>query len=188
MTVYNTHLAIGHNEAEIIFLNRLVEENMGGFIEVGVHVGGLAHIMLQIAEANPDFRYLGIDHNSEVLNRHIRSSIDFRANTEIWIADAWSFATRLRVSEWMIATRNTCIIYCDGGDKPKELTLYEGMARPGDILMVHDYGTYEGGDEFPSKAEISPEQAGLALRGKGFVRYEPSWMPREGIRIAAWRK
>lgn len=34
-----------------------------------------------------------------------------------------------------------CLIYCDGGNKEKELTFFKDLVMPGSIIACHDYGT-----------------------------------------------
>ena len=182
-TIYKTHLAIGHNEEEIVFLNKLVQQNLGAFLEIGVHVGGLAHIMWQIARQHDEFRYLGIENNERVIDVWLQDYIKFQSNTQFLIQDAWADITIHMIKMWLEVVPVPAIIYCDGGDKPKELGLYAPLARPGDIVAVHDYGIYER-SEVSSPPEISPEQAEETMAG--FARYEPAWLT-EGCRIGAWR-
>ena len=34
-----------------------------------------------------------------------------------------------------------CVLFCDDGNKPKEFATFAPLAKPGDIIVVHDWGT-----------------------------------------------
>lgn len=46
-----------------------------------------------------------------------------------------------RVRQLVADTSGTAIVYCDGGNKPKEILTYAPLMRPGDLIAAHDYGT-----------------------------------------------
>jgi hypothetical protein len=33
------------------------------------------------------------------------------------------------------------VLFCDNGDKPREVALFAPLLQPGDLLVVHDFGT-----------------------------------------------
>ena len=39
----------------------------------------------------------------------------------------------------LLSTAQRALVFCDGGDKPRELHLYAPILRPGDLLLAHDY-------------------------------------------------
>ena len=41
----------------------------------------------------------------------------------------------------IIAREGTTIVYCDNGDKPRELAVFSKYLKKGDFIVTHDYGT-----------------------------------------------
>lgn len=37
--------------------------------------------------------------------------------------------------------RSPAVLFCDNGDKPREVQVFAPFLEPGDLLVVHDYGT-----------------------------------------------
>jgi len=60
-------------------------------------------------------------------------------NIEFRKRDIWDIRTIMEVSEFIKLGR--ALIFIDGGDKPKELTLYAPCAKPNDLIMIHDYAS-----------------------------------------------
>ena len=48
------------------------------------------------------------------------------------------FAEPERVAACLISPT---VLFCDNGDKPREVALYAPLLQPGDLLVVHDFGT-----------------------------------------------
>lgn len=110
-------------------------------IEIGVDQGGLAALLLayrQYAQQQysipPLTNYFGVDINLETVSRSVLDP--HRAH--FLQADAWAPATVDRVRA-EIAGHSRALIFCDGGDKPKDLRTYAPILRSGDVLMAHDY-------------------------------------------------
>lgn len=110
-------------------------------VEIGVDQGGLAALLLayrQYAQQQysipPLTNYFGVDINLETVSRSVLDP--HRAH--FLEADAWASSTVDRVRA-EIAGHSRALIFCDGGDKPKDLRTYAPILRPGDVLMAHDY-------------------------------------------------
>jgi cephalosporin hydroxylase len=167
-------LHIGHTNAEVAYLMDVIEsEKPRGFIEVGVHVGGLADVLIPKVE-----NYLGLEINSGVVDSSLQHRIASNPNASFWFGDAWQAEALVHCAKWM-QRKSPVFIYCDGGDKTLELNLYSECARAGDLIGVHDYGVYEG-------AEIEPEYADNLMEERNFMKYRPSFRPKL-IRIEIWR-
>lgn len=37
--------------------------------------------------------------------------------------------------------RSPGVVFCDNGDKPREVATYAPLLKPGDLIVVHDWGT-----------------------------------------------
>jgi 16S rRNA A1518/A1519 N6-dimethyltransferase RsmA/KsgA/DIM1 with predicted DNA glycosylase/AP lyase activity len=107
---------IGHTKTEVDYLLEVIERNQPqGFIEVGVHVGGLADTVIpQIPN------YMGIEIDATIINNALRNRIASDPTSSLLIADAWTSETWTRCGLWM-ADKRPVFIYCDGGKKPIEL-------------------------------------------------------------------
>ena len=44
------------------------------------------------------------------------------------------------IKDLVRSSRGPVFLYCDDGDKPREVCVYKGILRKGDFLGVHDYG------------------------------------------------
>lgn len=111
-------------------------------VEIGVEQGGLAALLLAACYfAMPHYgipplrQYFGVD----IALHTLADSVHERYPDRFLEADAWDAATVARVAQ-EIAPYNRALIFCDGGDKPKDLRTYAAIARPGDLLLAHDYG------------------------------------------------
>lgn len=180
---YETNLACGHWSEEVeAILDTLAIMEIGAFVEIGVHVGGLTDILLQWMKKRPWFLYLGIEINESVIDRGLLQRIDALDGNRaaILIRDAWSYDTVSEVKKMLSGLLRSSFIYCDGGDKPRELALWAPHARKNDIVAVHDYGYYE-------RAETPPYFADTIMAKLGFRKFSPYWIP-EDLRIAMWKK
>ena len=100
-------------------------------VEIGVEHGGLA-ALLRAYGAYTGVVYRGIDITLDALHPAMLLP-------GIVQRDAWAAATIDEVRQWMADVPGPALIFCDGGDKPRELRLYAPLVRPGDMLMGHDY-------------------------------------------------
>ena len=105
-------------------------------VEIGVEHGGLAAYLASYCHYTGCV-YRGVDITLNALDYTVR---DDMGGTELFQRDAWAAATIEEVRGWVNATDGPALIFCDGGNKPKELHLYAPLIRPGDILLGHDHG------------------------------------------------
>lgn len=104
-------------------------------VEIGVEHGGLTAYLLAYRYYT-GCAYRGIDITLAPLDNRLRADVAGVVSER----DAWDAATVETVAGWVHATDGPCLIFCDGGNKPKELHLYAPCIRPGDVLIGHDYG------------------------------------------------
>lgn len=108
-------------------------------VEVGVEHGGLAALLASYGRYT-GLRYRGIDISLASLHPAVRDE-------PIVERDAWAAETIAEVARWMSEVDGPALLFCDGGDKPKELHLYAPLLRPDDVLMGHDYHNEYGDAE-----------------------------------------
>jgi len=75
--------------------------------------------------------------------------------------------------EKCVSSTSPSLLYCDNGDKPRELELYAPLLRVGDLLGVHDYAT-----------EVDPTFAEDLTRKLGFLPHGHEQM--ETLRTATY--
>lgn len=145
-------IRLGHTWDEYFILRDFILDVCPkAFIEVGLHEGGLAYLLLPMLEY---VRYLGIEIDCNIIRPRVKLRFDSYSNAEILCADCFSSSVALEISK----LKNK-IIYCDGGNKVKELQHFKHLCRDGDIIMAHDF--YDGKRQVtgvPSpNAEVLPD-------------------------------
>jgi hypothetical protein len=66
-----------------------------------------------------------------------------------YCSDVFSSESRDIVWDLVKSSGGPAFIYCDNGDKPREVETYKSVLRPGDFLGVHDYGYEIHKDDLP---------------------------------------
>lgn len=122
-------------------------------VELGTDHGGLA-LFFGLHMFVRNGRVLTLDIAPAMSNEWHRLAnllgVEFRKR------DIWDTKTVVEVSAFISSGR--ALIFIDGGDKPKELTLYTPYAKKNDLIMIHDYAS-----------EIHPKQ----LTGETLSLLEP---------------
>jgi hypothetical protein len=139
--VWPTTVPIGQSWYDIGALIRLcARHEIVSFVEIGLMEGGLASLMLSRVIFGESFRYLGIENEQKFLGPRFLVASAWFGNFEILDADAFEQDTVMTVSKWIRKGVGPALIYCDDGDKPKELELYKSILRDGDLIAAHDLG------------------------------------------------
>lgn len=108
------------------------QERIRFVIEIGVEHGGLAAYLAAYCHTVEACTYRGIDITLNALHPIVRQY-------PVLERDAWSAETVQEVAGWLADAPAPALIFCDGGNKPKELKLYAPLIRQGDVLLGHDY-------------------------------------------------
>ena len=58
--------------------------------------------------------------------------------------DVFSDYVKKKVSYWIDRYSFPAMVFCDNGDKPREIREYAPMLRSGDFILGHDFGRYGG--------------------------------------------
>lgn len=111
-------------------------------VELGTACGGLA-LFFGLHMFGRNGRVLTLDISPAMSDQWYR--VADRLNIQFRKRDVWDERTVNEVSEFIKSGR--ALIFVDGGDKPKELTLYAPRAKKNDLILIHDYA-----------AEIHPKQ------------------------------
>ena len=137
------------------------------FVEIGAFKGGLSSFIGCRKNVDWDFQTLALEKDESLINPMSRTGqVEFR------IADAWSSESIQHVKVNVDnCARGAAYIFCDGGDKPKEVHLYKSVLRVGDLIAVHDYpgeitdADLADLDSDPALIQVEPEEYryGVAL-------------------------
>jgi len=112
-------------------------------VELGTAYGGSALFFGLHMFGRKDGRVLTLDHSPAMTDEwHILARL---LNVEFRKRDVWNETTVNEVSAFIESGR--ALIFIDGGNKPRELTLYAPHAKKNDLIMTHDYAS-----------EIDPKQ------------------------------
>jgi hypothetical protein len=148
------------------------------FIELGTWKGGLGALLLGGAVLGK-FTYLGVENNRAAVDPDFGEMVDdvgYENWAALWFLDVFNASTIEGVRQRVGRANGPALIYCDDGDKPRELRTYAPVLRYGDYIAAHDY---------PS--EVKPEDYEPLLPEYGLVEILPQiW--REGIGIVMLRK
>ncbi len=134
------------------------------FIEIGVYLGGLASVIIPRTEY-VEFHYLGVEINEAGVDGRVKLQISRLPKANIVYGDAFNSGIINKVKKRINAAPPPCYLFCDGGDKPREMKTYVPLLRSGDLLSVHDWtpsGTGGIGSEDlkflePDFEEIKPD-------------------------------
>jgi hypothetical protein len=184
VTLSGDEIRLGHTWHEVDVIKSIIKSFTPPiwFIEIGVHEGGLSYLLLQ------EFRwldYVGIELDCMLVRVDVVRQYDLHPLANLHCLDCFHPA----ILEWM-ATHDPKIIYCDGGNKAKELAWFKETCVPGDLIFTHDY--YDGNrkvrdvpDDNISK-EVLPMDIVHMDTDPTFVRYDEDIL--KETRIIGWRK
>jgi cephalosporin hydroxylase len=127
---------IDHTESEVdALLSFLVDKNINGFVELGMHEGGLA---LCIMNEIPRMNYLGVTQDKNFVSNVAILKADKHRYTLILEGDTISSEIVTQIGDWL-ADRWPILIYCDGQNKISQVNMYKHLVRFGDFIGMHDY-------------------------------------------------
>jgi len=130
-------IRLGHTWFEYHVLENFILDVMPKwFIEVGVHEGGLAYLLLRNHLLN-EVGYVGIEIDCNIIRQQVKNIINERLSSDLLCVDCFG-----STAYNMVSTLTNKLIYCDGGNKAKELIHFKQFCDPGDIIMAHDF--YDG--------------------------------------------
>ena len=141
-------IRLGHTWEEYRTLRDFIKsQNPQWFVEVGVHEGGLSYLLIpELKETD----YLGIELDCGIVRPEVKARYEESLNAKLLCANCFSADVAIEIS-----TLSNKIIYCDGGNKIKELQHFKYFCRSGDIIMSHDF--WDGDRKILGVNEIHPE-------------------------------
>lgn len=117
-------------------------------IELGTLYGGFSlFLCLQAIQRNATFTTFDIDTNAghKAFDTPLGKLLDLRSH---FVCGDIFNETACKVVE-LIKQPGQTILYCDDGNKPAEVALFAQHLKPGDLLVVHDWGTEIKAEHIP---------------------------------------
>lgn len=129
-------IRLGHTFYEVNVLKKIIKEYQPlNFFEIGVHEGGLSYLL--IPQMPLDCHYTGIEINCGFVQPKVYEMYQNIAHSSLICLDCFNEAIFTFI-QWS----SHKIIYCDGGNKAKEILHFKEACNSGDIILCHDY--YDG--------------------------------------------
>jgi len=176
-------MRLGHIWHEVAALDEAIQRiQPDWFVEVGIHEGGLTWFLLNKYK----FNYLGLEINCGIIKPRVKAIVDLLDTAEILCVDCFSDDAKFIVAD----LPGKKLIYCDGGNKAKELVAYADLLDSGDVIMAHDFSdlerVVEGWEDYKDseRAEVLPKDIEFLYRICDRI-YEDIF---KNTRIIAFRK
>lgn len=123
-------IRLGHTWHEIQVLGQFVMDTQPlYFIEIGVHEGGMSYVLIP----KLNVMYVGVEIDCSIIRPEVLK-LYREYSALLFCRDCFDHD----LFTMFQATRRK-IIYCDGGNKAKEIAHFQSACRTGDIIMCHDY-------------------------------------------------
>ena len=141
-------------------------------LEIGTHRGGLASLLAaRTLFSWTPFEALTVEINAALLAPKTRVDLASTTGLALRLQDCFGDAFLAEAREF-VARPGLTLVYCDGGDKPREVLTFAPLLKPGDLIAAHDYAPGKPGHG--PGAEIT--DADLVGLGPDFQRLQPWWL------------
>jgi hypothetical protein len=125
-------IRLGHTFYEVDVLKEFIAKtDPAYFIEVGTHEGGLSYLLIP---EFPELNYFGIELHGGLVRPLVIRCYNSYPFADLHFGDCFDPKLFARIRDMP-----SKIIYCDGGNKAKELLHFKDACQVGDIIMAHDY-------------------------------------------------
>lgn len=161
-------LTISLSWMQVISLLDIVDKHgVKLFIELGIHEGGIGSLLYMRAMIEDRFHYIGIDNTPAYVDKRFAQHIPYVDKFVHIYRDCFTQDTKNLVVT-TVALHGKSLIFCDNGNKPKEVKLYTPALKVGDILVTHDYGT----EIFDEDLQFLYDDPNMIELGDGYYRKE----------------
>lgn len=129
-----------HSWAELFFIEQILDKyHFDSLIETGTYEGGLS-LFLGVHALRMNAKAVTFDIKPEPLNvrQGFYGKLKPLLPLEFHQLDCCSDEAVEIIKHYISLGRT--LIYCDGGEKPKEFNLYAPLLKVGDVIMSHDRG------------------------------------------------
>lgn len=147
---------ISHSWHEIgAVLQTVYEYKVDCFVEIGFHRGGLGTLMVSHCNFDPDFYYLGFDIDKDIVEPSFVMAASKTPNASALFQDALSDHS-VNMVQGLVNSARQPMIYCDGGNKPREFDIFSRIIPTGGLIMVHDHPIEFKDEHFEHASWVKP--------------------------------
>lgn len=107
-------------------------------VELGTGTGGFSTFLLLQCMAR-GMGFTTVDQNQMMPENRVAQALELYLHR--MVGDLWGSAGAMLEDLLGRPTVHPLLLFCDNGDKPRELRTFSGLLQPGDVLAVHDWGT-----------------------------------------------
>lgn len=122
-------------------LKIISDYKVGLFIETGVNQGDLAAWMIARGFFVPDFHYVGITNDINLLDQKLEELMKYTEQSFIAAGVCWSYGITKKIYHMVRNSHRPAMVFCDGKDVEKEFKCYFDLLRPGDVLASYKFPT-----------------------------------------------
>lgn len=133
------------------------------FIELGVFKAGTLPYIIPNLELDGGFEYMGFENNIPEVSPLIIGYAGRNPRCHLILDDMWKYIDYITDG---INKSTRTYIFCDGGNKQRELATFSSLLRIGDIISIHDYTDSQTG-------EI--KDSDLACLNENFIPLDEYW-------------
>lgn len=117
----------------------IADYKVGLFIETGVNQGDLAAWMLARSFFIPEFHYVGVTCDPNLLDQKLEDLMKYAEQSFIATGVCWSYAILAKLAKMVKNSSRPVMVFCDGKDVEKEFDAYFDILRPGDVLASYKF-------------------------------------------------
>jgi len=142
------------------------------FLELGTGWGAMSMFFLMEC-IQIGAKFVTVDQHNAVLAAGSQLARRLDLYSHFWQGDMWG-DLRYKIDALIDDPANhPMILFCDGGNKPKEMQTFGPMLKPGDIIAHHDFGgeiDYTSTDGLPLRKIFLEESEATYARTRWFER------------------
>ena len=133
----------------------IIEHKPASFVELGTASGNFTRWLSELVPCVATF-----DRNAPLSASGLPNAPAGFRECDIFSPDG----ARL-VRTTIAAALRPVVLFCDNGDKPREVLFFDGALERGDFLAVHDYGVEIDSHHIPAPFPYTP------IGGRGLTRF-----------------
>lgn len=120
--------------------------DVGLFIELGMYMGGTLPYLIPRLMLDDSFTYMGFEILPGAVHPKVMQFASSHPRCHVLIEDMFLLKNVKHIARSIRSSSRPVYVFCDGGNKPKELFTFSRFLRIGDIISVHDYSDSQTGE------------------------------------------
>ncbi len=135
----------------------LNEQPVRALLEIGTGSGAFSTFLLAQCRARR-IRFLSFDILPHSVENAVTQALELALRLRV--GDVWT--SGMIEIDTILRTRccHPLLVFCDGGDKRREVRMFAGLLEAGDLLAAHDWGTEIGPGDVRGLRMLEPVATG----------------------------